>query len=96
MPIRLTYERLAHVLDHPEMTGMEAAIDDTLLGPETMIQSQSDDQARLYYRSYRSTPVGEKLLCVVVKVPREDDAFVLTAYLTDKLKRGEVIWSAQP
>lgn len=96
MPIRLTDERLAHVLDHPEMTGMEAAIDDTLLGPETVIQSQSDDQARLYYRSYRSTPVGEKLLCVVVKVPREDDAFVLTAYLTDKLKRGEVIWSAQP
>ena len=40
--------------------------------------------------------MGEKLLCVVVKVLREDDAFVLTAYLTDRLKRGEVIWSAQP
>ena len=61
-----------------------------------MIQSRSDEQAKLYYRSYASTPVGEKLLCVVVKVLREDDAFVLTAYLTDKLKRGEVIWSARP
>lgn len=95
MPIRLTDERLAHILDHPEMTGMEAAIDETLLEPEIVIQSQSDDQARIYYRSYSSTPVGEKLLCVVVKIARED-AFVLTAYLTDKLKRGEILWSARP
>lgn len=75
---------------------MEAAIDETLLEPEIVIQSKSDDRARLYHRSYTSTPVGGKLLCVVVKVLRGDDAFVLTAYLTDKLKRGEIIWSAQP
>lgn len=75
MRVRLTDERLAHVLCHPEMSGMEAAIDETLLGPEIVVQSRSDEQARLYYRSYTSTPVGEKLLCVVVKVPREDDAF---------------------
>ena len=75
---------------------METAIGETLLGPEIVIQSRSDERARLYYRSYTSTPVGEKLLCVVVKVPREDDTFVLTAYLTDRLKRGEIIWSARP
>lgn len=74
---------------------MEAAIGETLLAPEIVIQSRSDGQARLYYRSYTGTPVGEKLLCVVVKVLR-GDAFVLTAYLTDKLKRGEVIWTAEP
>lgn len=95
MPVRLMDERMAHILDHPEMVGMEAAIDETLLEPEIVIQSKSDDQAKLYYHSYARTPVGEKLLCVVVKV-QQDDAFVLTAYLTDRLKRGEVIWSAQP
>ena len=35
--------------------------------------------------------VGGKWLCVVVKYAAED-AFVVTAYLTDQLKVGEVIW----
>jgi hypothetical protein len=35
--------------------------------------------------------IGDKWLCVVVKY-FADDAFVITAYLTDKLKAGERIW----
>lgn len=66
-PVRLTDERLAHILEHPEMVGMESEIDETLREPEAVIQSRDDAEARLYYR-----------------------------YLTDKLKRGEVIWSAAP
>ena len=38
-----------------------------------------------------SLRVGDKWLCVVVKYTA-DDAFVLTAYLTDKLKKGEQLW----
>jgi hypothetical protein len=37
------------------------------------------------------TRVGDKWLCVVVKYAA-DDAFVLTAYLTDKPKKGEQLW----
>jgi hypothetical protein len=92
--IRLTDERLAHILGHPEMERMEPSIVETLRRPQSVIRSVSDDEARLYYRLYPDTVVGEKLLCVVVKA-REDDAFVLTAYLTDKLKRGEVLWRAE-
>lgn len=58
-----------------------------------MIRSVSDEQTQLYYRVYSNTLVGEKLLCVVVKV-LDQDAFILTAYLTDRVKRGEVLWSA--
>jgi hypothetical protein len=94
-PVRLTVVGLAHVLDHPEMIGMETAISETLLSPEIVIRSRSDEQTRLYYRTYTGTRVGAKLLCVVVKV-RPGDAFVLTAYLTDRRKRGEVIWTAEP
>ncbi|MGI8911773.1 MAG: hypothetical protein ACR2JR_14660 [Rubrobacteraceae bacterium] len=92
--IRLTDERLAHILEHPEMSGLEDAIDETLQDPNRVIRSRSDEQAQLYYRFYPDTLVGEKLLCVVVKV-REEDAFILTTYLTDKLKEGEIIWSAE-
>ena len=48
-------------------------------------------QANLYYRYYVGTMVGDKYLCVVVKV-LPADAFVLTAYLTDKVKRGVQLW----
>lgn len=89
--VRLTDERLAHILEHPEMAGMEDAIRDTLAHPEKVVESFSDPAARLYYRLYAGTRVGEKYLCVVVKVVR-GDAFVLTAYLTDKIKKGVMLW----
>jgi len=56
-----------------------------------VVQSLSDPQARLYYRFYFGTLVGNKYVCVVVKVT-DTDAFVLTAYLTDRIKRGVRIW----
>jgi len=89
--IRLTDERLAHIAEHAEMAAMEASIAETLRAPREVMQSYSDPAAQLYYRSYVGTLVGDKFLCVVVKVVA-DDAFVLTAYLTDKVKRGIRIW----
>jgi len=91
LAIRLTDERLTHILEHPEMVGLEDAIEATLLQPEQIVESLSDPQAHLYYRFYMGTRVGDKFLCVVVKV-RETDAFVLTAYLTDKIKKGSRVW----
>ncbi len=90
--IRLTDERQAHILEHPEMAGMEEAINETLLKPECVVQSNNDEDSHLYYRYYAQTLVGGKFLCVVVKVQMLD-AFVLTAYLTDKIKKGKVIWN---
>ena len=91
MAIRLTDVRLAHILEHPEMVEYERAIHETLAQPDRVIESLSDSQARLYYRFYIGTRVGDKYLCVVVKVLGED-AFVLTAYFTNKVKRGVQLW----
>jgi molybdopterin synthase catalytic subunit len=91
MAIRLTSERLGHILEHPEMAGMENAISETLKNPERVVESVSDPLAHLYYRHYAGTRVGDKYLCVVVMV-RQTDAFILTAYLTDKPKKGAPIW----
>lgn len=93
LAVRLTDERRAHILEHPEMVPMEAAIEETLLHPSRVVQSFSDPQSHLYYRFYFGTIVGGKFLCVVVKT-LDDDAFVLTAYLTDRVKKGEVLWPA--
>lgn len=88
--IRLTEERLSHLLDHPEMRGTEEEIIRTLQAPGEVRISRSDASVRLFYELYSRTFIGDKWLCVVVKY-LEADAFVITAYLTDKLKAGEIL-----
>lgn len=89
--VRLTDERLAHILEHPEMVGMEDRIEDTLAAPERVTESLGDPVARLYYRFYLGTRVGDKHLCVVVKMA-QNDAFILTAYLVSKPTAGKQLW----
>ena len=70
---------------------MEEEFVRALAAPDTVVVSLSDADTGLYYRYLSQTPVGSKYLCVVVKV-LPDDAFVITAYLTDKVKKGRVLW----
>ena len=56
-----------------------------------MRRSRSDEAVQLFYELYAQAIVGGKWLCVVVKYA-EDDAFVVTAYLTDKPKAGVDLW----
>jgi len=89
--VRLTDERIAHVLRHPEMAGMEQAIGRVLESPAEVRVSRADDTVQLFYEFYAETRVGGNWLCVVVKY-QQDDGFMVTAYLTDRLKPGERIW----
>ena len=89
--VRLTDERLAHILEHTEMADMAAEIERALRQPQFVRRSRSDTTVRLFYEFYARTIVGGKWLCVVVKYA-ENDAFVVTAYLTDKPKTGEDLW----
>jgi hypothetical protein len=89
--VRLTDERIAHVLQHPEMAGMEQEIERVLESPGEVRVSRLDDTVQLFYEYYAQTRVGGKWLCVVVKCS-PSDGFMVTAYLTDRLKPGETIW----
>ena len=88
--IRLPTERLAHIYEaHEYMMGLEWAIRQSLEEPEEVRRSTSDrERVRLYYRRFGGTVIKGKYVCVVVKV-QDDDAFVLTAYITGNIKRGE-------
>jgi len=70
---------------------MEAEIERVLQSPAEVRVSRTDTTVKLFYEFYARTRVGAKWLCVVVKYS-SDDAFVVTAYLTDELKVGETIW----
>jgi hypothetical protein len=48
--VRLTDERLTHILEHREMAGMEHAVAETVESPTLVVQSRSDPRARLHYR----------------------------------------------
>ena len=92
--VRLTDERLAHVLEHPEMAGMLADIARALVEPDLVVESNADPEVQLSYRFLPTTRVGPKFVVIVVKT-RAEDAFVVTAYLTDKPKAGRVLWSRE-
>jgi hypothetical protein len=66
-------------------------IGDVLTQPEWVIQSRSDLEVELFYVWQAQMRVGEKYLYVVVAV-KEDDRFVLTSYLTDTIKKGQLLW----
>ncbi len=66
-------------------------VEHTLQPPAVVRVSPSDSTVQLFYEYYVRTRVGEEWLCAVVKYS-PNDAFVVTAYLTDQLKAGETIW----
>jgi hypothetical protein len=68
--VRLTDERLAHILEHAEMKGMGAEIKWVLREPQFVRRSRSDAEVRLFYEFYAQTIVGGKWLCVVVNMGR--------------------------
>lgn len=70
---------------------MAQEIERVLQAPTEVRLSRSDQGVRLFYAFYARTMVDGKWLCVVVKYSAED-AFVVTAYLTDQLKAGATIW----
>ena len=73
------------------MAGMANELERVLQTPTEVRRSRSDDDVRLFYEFYAETRVGGKWLCVVVKY-LPSDAFIITAYLTDSVKDGEVLW----
>ena len=90
--IRLTDERLQHFeTDHPEMMGQTSRIAETLADPDRIARSRTDSTVEPYDKWYAATPATAKFLCVVVKA-LPDDPFMITAYHTDAMKRGEVLW----
>jgi hypothetical protein len=64
--VRLTDERLAHILEHVEMAGMADGLERVLQTPSEVRRSRSDDDVRLFYEFYAETRVGGKWPCVVV------------------------------
>ena len=90
--IRLTRRQWEHIQDHHDyMAGLRGTIQETLADPEEVCNSREDPETvRLYYWRYTIPGERDKWMCVVVKL-LADDAFVLTAYETRRIKQGWLI-----
>ena len=89
--LRLTDERLEHIVrQHPEVSRLGVlAIEDALRHPDAVIVSPAAPDDRLYYRRHSGPDLGDKFLCVVVQ---SVGAFVVTAYVTARQKKGVRVW----
>ena len=56
--VRLTNERMAHILQHQEMSNMKAEVERTLQSPAEVRVSRSDNTVQLFYEYYVRTHVG--------------------------------------
>ncbi len=68
------------------MEGKEKEIIKTLKDPEFIRKSNKDEGVYLYYKS-----TGNRYICVACK-HLNGDGFIITTYMTDRLKEGEEIW----
>ncbi|MFQ5456647.1 MAG: DUF4258 domain-containing protein [Nitrospirota bacterium] len=73
---------------HESIKGLEHEVKRTLEEPEYVRLSKEDKDVYLYYSRYNNY-----YLCVVCR-HLNGDGFVITAYLTDKIKKGDgVLWN---
>ncbi len=90
--VRLDEDRWKHVREHPEMKDEMDRLRETVVKPDEVRRSIYDASVWLFYKHYRNTPVTEKYLLVVVSIQNEE-GFIVTAFFTDTVKRGDLVWS---
>ena len=73
-------------IKHPEVMGKLALIKNTLKMPDLITKSKIDKAVLLFYKK-----INGYWLCVVTKTSVLD-GFIITVYITDKIKEGEKIW----
>jgi hypothetical protein len=87
--VRVTraYWTLLITVKHPVMAGREDDVQEALAKPDEIRQSRSDDSVYLFYKSYRR----RRWVCAVSRKINAE-GFLITAYPTDAIKEGRLIW----
>ena len=85
----LSDERWSHITEkHPEIKRYANKIKEVLFSPDLIKVSKKDRTVYLLYKFYREIFDGKYLLIVVHVLKKE----IITAFITDKIKEGDIIW----
>ena len=80
----LPEERLKHIHDkHPEIK--ISVVKSSLVDPDYIVKSDIDENIKLYHKKK-----GKYYIVVVVNT---DKRLIVTSFLSDKLKKGELKWT---
>lgn len=83
----IDYWNYVTTIKHRNIKGKEKNITSTLSSPDFVRKSIIDDSVFLYYKK-----IEDYLYCSVVR-HENGTGYLITAYVTDKAKEGEVIWT---
>lgn len=72
---------------HPSIAKYEAKVKETLKDPDEIRRSKQDIKVHLYYKS-----IGKISICVVTDHINNLEGYLITTYLTDRIKEGEQIY----
>ncbi len=86
--IHLDRKYWAHLIrkKHPSLSGKKSLVQRAVEDPDFVRKSHTDPAVFLYYLAYNAY-----WLCVVCK-HENGRGFFVTAYVTDRIKRGEEVW----
>ncbi len=73
---------------HPAMAGKEQAVRACLVSPTFVRASAKEPEVHLYY-----SPSADDFICVVTAPADADERFVVTAYCTSNIKKGNELWT---
>ncbi len=90
MPAYTTKSYWKHItaFKHPHIKGMESDIIVALKNPESIRQSRVDRNVYLFYRDIKYNNKNYHMCVVINKIK----GFIITAYITDRIKEGVQIW----
>ena len=75
------------LVKHPDIAELEAEVIQALTNPDEIRQSSRDPNIVLFYLTLK-----EKRWVVAVVRRLNGDGFLITAYQTDAIKEGDLIW----
>jgi hypothetical protein len=89
--VRVTesYWTLIVTIKHPVMRGREDHVQLALMQPDEIRRSRNDSSVYLFYRLERA----KRWTCAVVK-KLNGDGFLITAFPSDAIKEGELVWNS--
>lgn len=72
---------------HPSIAKYARQVKSTLKNPDQIRKSKQDLSVYLYYKG-----IGKLYVCIVADHTSKTEGYIITAYLTDRIKEGEQIY----
>jgi len=81
------YWQMIVTIKHPSIAKYEAKVKESLKDPDEVRRSIKDLRVHLYYKK-----IGKLNVCAVTDHIDKKNGYMITAYLTDRIKEGEVVY----